>query len=119
MAVGAALSELGEAAIVGISRLSVPLSFLTLQGDTRKVNPAYGHPSTWTTGTGTPFYETTPMDNKNYFNDGGPSWIKWVVWPTAGWTIGRKLYDNWQVPQIPPPTPTTTDKTTVVGPYRP
>ncbi len=81
---------------------------LFFQGDTRfdeSLNPNLEGTSTsrgipWTPNLNGP-------DNKKYFNDGPgvPDWLKWIVWPTAGWTIGKKLYDNVPRPDIQAPNP--------------
>jgi hypothetical protein len=114
-AVSAALSEIGEAALVGITRAAGLLSLLTLQGDTRHIeNPVM--PGPYTTERGIPWKpNVTEMNNKNYFNDGGPDWVKWIIWGAGGAAAGKTIRDNWPVPSIPPSS-TKTNKATEIAP---
>ncbi len=42
-------------------------------------------------------------DNNKFFNigPGDPEWLKWIMWPAAGWTIGNELSKEWAKPNIP------------------
>jgi hypothetical protein len=115
VALGAALSELTEVALVSLTRTAAVLSLLTLQGDTRHLeNPVM--PGPYTTERGIPWKpNVTEMNNKNYFNDGGPDWLKWIIWGAGGAAAGKAIRDNWQIPSIPPAT-TTTNKATEIAP---
>ncbi|MDP3442152.1 MAG: RHS repeat-associated core domain-containing protein [Ignavibacteria bacterium] len=113
-ATGISLADVGYATIAGGGAI---LTGTALHNLLFEENPVFPRPHYTERGRPmTPKIEV--QSNKNYFNitPGTPDWLQWIMWPLGGWTIGRKIYENWATPDIS--APTTTDKTPQVGPKR-
>jgi len=129
VAVGAALSELGEAALVGLSRLSIPFSLITLQGDNRSGREWQRREDR----RGQRLQRDLTKSHNNMLNDGGvnnqgfPEDPNGLI-PNGGVSLfitfkALDLYLNWDSTISPNPIPSPTiinkDTTIILVPYSP
>lgn len=130
MMVGATLYELGSGALIGLSRLSLPLSLLTLQGDTRTGNKWRRREDK----RGQQLERNILKGHNNMLNNGGVNNQGFPGDPNglipkggAGLFVAIKameLYFNWKETIQPQPNPyapiiINRDTSTIVVPYSP